>query len=108
LRNLQWTKHEEVKVFSTLTHDIRFLADYLHEHKVKKVAMESTGIYWIPIWNIRITSFVSKIASKSVQKVIQLIISGETDLQKLVNCIHGRIKNEHQEKIHQSLDGVVP
>jgi transposase len=25
---------------------------YLQEEGVKKIAMESTGIYWIPVWNI--------------------------------------------------------
>ena len=45
-------KYEEVKVFSTLTRDIHCLASYLKEEQVVKVAMESTGIYWMPIWNV--------------------------------------------------------
>jgi transposase len=28
------------------------MAHMLHEKQVKKIAMESTGIYWIPVWNI--------------------------------------------------------
>ena len=42
----------DVKEFTTLTPDINSLGEYLQEQGVKKVAMESTGIYWIPIWNI--------------------------------------------------------
>jgi len=28
------------------------LGEWLKKHKVKRVAMESTGVYWIPVWNI--------------------------------------------------------
>ena len=46
-------KHEEKKeTFRTFTADLKRLAEWLHEHKVKQVAMESTGVYWIPVWNI--------------------------------------------------------
>jgi transposase len=45
-------KQSEVKEFTTLTPDIVLLGTYLQSEGVKKVAMESTGIYWIPIWNI--------------------------------------------------------
>ena len=38
--------------FSTLTPDIERMRDLLKEQKVTEVAMESTGIYWIPIWRI--------------------------------------------------------
>ena len=45
-------KYKEVKIFGTLTRDIRELTNYLQDEQVSKVAMESTGCYWIPIWNI--------------------------------------------------------
>lgn len=45
-------KNLEVKEFSTLTHDIRNLGEYVRSLGGHTVAMESTGIYWIPIWNI--------------------------------------------------------
>jgi transposase len=41
-----------VKEFSTTTNSIRSLGDYLKSEKVKKVAMESTATYWVPIWDI--------------------------------------------------------
>ena len=44
--------YSEVKIFSTLTPDIHSLAHYLKVNGVSKVAMESTGIYWVPLWNI--------------------------------------------------------
>jgi len=40
------------KVFGTFTQELERLRDWLRENKVKQVAMESTGVYWIPVWNI--------------------------------------------------------
>ncbi|MBE9490644.1 MAG: IS110 family transposase [Bacteroidetes bacterium] len=45
-------KQSEVKEFTTLTTDIKAMGLYLKAEGVKKIAMESTGMYWIPIWNI--------------------------------------------------------
>ena len=42
----------EIRRFSTMTSDLRELKKWLEEHKVTAVAMESTGIYWKPIFNI--------------------------------------------------------
>jgi hypothetical protein len=39
-----------VKLFGTYTVDLYALASWLSEHEVKSVAMESTGVYWIPIF----------------------------------------------------------
>ena len=38
--------------FSTLTPDIEAMRDLIKEQQVSEIAMESTGIYWIPIWRI--------------------------------------------------------
>ena len=38
-----------VRSFRTFTSDLRELADWLAEVGVKTIAMESTGIYWIPV-----------------------------------------------------------
>src|SRR5262245_12031983 len=35
-----------------MTHDLLELADWLQGHQVTHVAMESTGGYWKPVWNI--------------------------------------------------------
>ena len=40
------------KRFSTFTGDLRRCADWLSENNCKDVCMESTGKYWIPIYNI--------------------------------------------------------
>jgi len=43
---------EEVRTFSTMTRDLLALADWLASHGVTHVAMESTGVYWKPVFNI--------------------------------------------------------
>jgi transposase len=40
------------KRFSTFTGDLRRLADWLAANNCRDVCMESTGKYWIPVWNI--------------------------------------------------------
>ncbi|NLK38055.1 MAG: IS110 family transposase [Epulopiscium sp.] len=40
------------KRFSTFTGDLRRCADWLAENNCKDVCMESTGKYWIPIYNV--------------------------------------------------------
>lgn len=43
---------ESVRVFPTFTADLHALADWLQACHVKTVAMESTGVYWIPVYEI--------------------------------------------------------
>jgi len=39
-----------VKAFGNYTVDLQALGKWLQEHEVKTVAMESTGVYWIPLF----------------------------------------------------------
>jgi transposase len=43
---------EEIRTFTTMTRDLLALADWLASHGVTHVAMESTGVYWKPVFNI--------------------------------------------------------
>jgi transposase len=43
---------QSVRVFATFTADLQSLADWLSHCGVTTVAMESTGVYWIPIFQI--------------------------------------------------------
>ena len=185
------TSKHEVKEFQSLTYEIEQMGKYLQAEGVKRVAMESTGIYWIPIWNIlermgfelmlvnpylikampgkksdvkdseriaellhkgllqgslvpderiralrcygrkykklqvkqtaciqemekilimcniRISSFVSNINGKSMIRVIENVISGEDNPEKLAELIHGRILKKGKDKIMASLKGFV-
>lgn len=41
-----------VRTFGTTTHELGELAAWLAEHAVTHVVMESTGVYWKPVWHI--------------------------------------------------------
>jgi transposase len=185
-------KHGPVVEYTTLTTSIRAMGAALLSEEIEAIAMESTGMYWIPVWNIledmgfelilvnpflikqmpgrksdvkdaqwiatllhkgllrsslvpckeirelrtysrryvkvqqrktsilqdmertmemcsiRITSFVSNISGKSVLKVIEQIVHGETTPDILVESIHGRIVNAHtKQNIRESLTGFI-
>lgn len=44
--------HKELRSFGTMTADLLTLSDWLQAQGVTHVAMESTGVYWRPIFNI--------------------------------------------------------
>ena len=43
---------EPVRCFDTFTTDLEALADWLESCGIRTVAMESTGVYWIPLFQI--------------------------------------------------------
>lgn len=45
-------KRKQIKTFSTFTCGIRELGDWLKSFDIREVAIESTGIYWKPVFNI--------------------------------------------------------
>src|SRR5260370_10513002 len=44
--------HKEIRTFSTTLADLYRLRDWLVASECQMVAMESTGVYWRPIWNV--------------------------------------------------------
>ena len=45
-------KYSEVKEYDTTTPEIRQMGEHLRSEGVKKVAMESTSAYWVPVWDV--------------------------------------------------------
>ncbi len=43
---------ESVRTFATFTQDLHALVDWLQQCRIDTVAMESTGVYWIPLFQI--------------------------------------------------------
>jgi transposase len=48
---------QEVKTFETTTQGLLALCDWLAERGCSHVAMESTGVYWKPVWHVLENSF---------------------------------------------------
>ncbi len=44
--------HKETRTFGTMTRELLDLSDWLREQGVTHLAMESTGVFWKPIYNI--------------------------------------------------------
>jgi transposase len=43
---------EPVRCFGAFTEDLRNIAEWLKQCGVQRIAMESTGVYWIPLWQV--------------------------------------------------------
>jgi transposase len=44
--------HKEIRTFSTMSEDLLVLRDWLKAHGVTHVAMESTGVFWRPVYHL--------------------------------------------------------
>ena len=42
----------QVETFGAYTVDLQAIADYLKQHGVTSVVLESTGVYWIPLFEL--------------------------------------------------------
>jgi transposase len=58
------------RTFSTMTSDLLKLKDWLRENEVEAVAMESTGVYWKPIFNILEDQFPIVLANPQYLKKV--------------------------------------
>ena len=43
---------DHTRVFGTFTDDLESIVSYLKEHGIKEVAMESTSVYWLPLFDL--------------------------------------------------------
>lgn len=43
---------KEIRTFGTMTDDLRSMAKWLQESEIKDCVIESTGPYWIPVFNV--------------------------------------------------------
>jgi transposase len=43
---------KETAVFGTFTSDLEHLREWLERHNITHVALESTGVFWMPVWNV--------------------------------------------------------
>ena len=64
------TPAKEIRTFGTLTSELLALADWLDTAGVTAVAMESTGSYWKPIWNLLEDRFELLLANAAHLKAV--------------------------------------
>jgi transposase len=51
-RDDKGVEQKEIRNFGTFTADLRNLGEWVQQHQAEQVAMESTGSYWRPVWNV--------------------------------------------------------
>ena len=61
---------QEVRTFSTMTNDLLALADWLKEREVTHVAMESSGVYWVPVFNLLEDEFTVMVVNARHMKAV--------------------------------------
>src|SRR5579875_3218217 len=72
------TVRREVRTFETVTAALCELSDWLLSEQVTHVAMESTGVYWKPVWHVLEESFELVLANA---KHIKNVPGRKTDVK---------------------------
>lgn len=70
---------QEVKEFGCYTNELNKLANWLTENKVTTVAMESTNVYWIPLYEILETKGFDVVLANA--KYVKNVPGRKTDVQ---------------------------
>jgi transposase len=85
--------HKETRTFETLTENLQALAEWLETHQVSHVAMESTGVYWKPIYNLLDGRFHILVVNAEHIKALQGHKTDVQDAEWLADLLqHGLLK----------------
>jgi transposase len=64
------TVSKEIRTFGTMTAELLALGDWLEQGGITHVAMESTGVYWKPVWNLFEDRFTLLLVNAAHVKVV--------------------------------------
>jgi transposase len=86
---------EQVRRFGTMTEDLQELAAWLNSQQVERVAMESTGVFWKPVWNILEAAGLDQLLANAQQvKALPGRKTDQKDSQWLADLLmHGLLRN---------------
>lgn len=85
-----------------LRHYMRMREDHIEMAAQHKQHIQKNML----MMNIRLPEAISDITGVSGKRIIESILAGERDPQKLVALCHGRIESGKREKIFKSLQGI--
>ena len=89
----QGQRQRRVRTFGTMTGDLERLRDWLTEHEVTHVAMESTGVYWKPLFHVLEERFVVILANAAHVKAVPGRKTDVRDSEWLLELMqHGLIR----------------
>ncbi len=84
---------QDVRTFETTTSALLALNDWLDENQCTHVAMESTGVYWKPVWHILESSFELVLANATEVRNVPGRKTDVNDATWLANLLaHGLIR----------------
>ncbi len=84
---------KEVRTFGTTTEELLSLGDWLAECGVTHVAMESTGVYWKPLWNLLEDRFTLLLANAQHVKQVPGRKTDVRDCEWLADLLrHGLLR----------------
>ena len=75
------------RVYGVLTPQLDSMRDFMAESEVSEVAMESTSVYWIPIWRVLVDSFELKLVNPYFIKQLPGRKSDVKDAQWIAECV---------------------
>src|SRR4028119_495796 len=84
---------KETRTFSTITHDLLALVDWLSANDITYVAMESTGEFWKPIYNLLEASFTVLVVNAQHIKTVPGRKTDVKDAEWIADLLrHGLLK----------------
>jgi transposase len=85
--------YQETRTFSTMTADLLTLSDWLLAHGVTHVAMESTGEYWKPVFNLLESDFQVLLVNAAHIKAVPGRKTDVNDAEWIADLLkHGLLK----------------
>ena len=93
--------------FGTLTPDLDKLSETLVKHGVGRVAMESTSIYWMPVWRVLDSSFQLTLTNPYLIKQLPGRKSDVKDAHWIAQCLQKEllqgsyVPSEEQQQMRQ-------
>ncbi|WP_084080680.1 IS110 family transposase [Edaphobacter aggregans] len=103
---------KHLRRFSCTTRDLQELAEWLRSFDVRHVAMESTGVYWKPVWNMLEEHFHMVLANAQHIKAVPGRKTGMMDCQWIGELLrHGLLRGSYvgmQEPLGRFLYGARP
>lgn len=84
---------KDIRTFRTVTADLLLLHDWMKAHRVTHVAMESTGIYWKPVFNLLEESFTVLLVNAAHIKTVPGRKTDVKDCEWIADLLsHGLLK----------------
>jgi transposase len=84
---------QQVRRFGAVTRELLELCDWLTANQVTHVALESTGVYWKPVWNILEASFTILLVNAQHVKAVPGRKTDTKDCQWIADLLqHGLLR----------------